>query len=193
MRFRWWMRIGRRTSGRSAVRGIVAALVICASAPSCRRETREYQTPPVSSQRPDAVHLTSFEPGGPVRVSNQKSPYQDNAYAMSQGKQLYQQYNCVGCHAQGGGGIGPPLMDDEWIYGSAPEQIYSTIVQGRPDGMPSFGGKIPANQVWQIVAYIESLSGQTPPTASPGRDDDLAAKKPESRVDRQAPRQTGHR
>ena len=30
-------------------------------------------------------------------------------------------------------------MDAEWIYGSHPEQIYSDIVQGRPNGMPSFG------------------------------------------------------
>ena len=28
-------------------------------------------------------------------------------------------------------------MDDKWIYGSRPEQIYSDIVQGRPNGMPS--------------------------------------------------------
>ena len=37
-----------------------------------------------------------------------------------QGKRLFSWYNCIGCHANGGGGIGPPLMDDEWIYGSRP-------------------------------------------------------------------------
>ena len=47
--------------------------------------------------------------------------------------------------------MGPPLMDDKWIYGSAPENIYATIIQGRPNGMPSFAGKIPTQQVWQIV------------------------------------------
>ena len=41
----------------------------------------------------------------------------------------------------GGGGIGPPLMDDRWIYGSAPENIYASIVQGRPNGMPAWGGR----------------------------------------------------
>src|SRR4051794_21932725 len=110
-------RAGRRALADWGSRGVlVTILLLLASSAACRRETRQYQTPPASSQRPDAVHLTPLEPGAPALVSNQKSPYQDNAYAMSQGKQLYQQYNCVGCHAQGGGGIGPALMDDEWIY-----------------------------------------------------------------------------
>jgi cytochrome c oxidase cbb3-type subunit 3 len=58
--------------------------------------------------------------------------------------------------------MGPALMDDEWIYGSAPEQIYTTIVEGRPNGMPSFAGRIPSYQVWQLVTYVRSLSGLTP-------------------------------
>jgi cytochrome c oxidase cbb3-type subunit 3 len=93
----------------------------------------------------------------------------------------------------GGGGIGPALMDDKWIYGSAGEQIYSTIVQGRPNGMPAFGGRIPDDQIWQIVAYVQSLSGQTPQDAAPSRDDDMSAKKPETRKERETPKQTGHR
>ena len=31
-------------------------------------------------------------------------------------------------------------MDDKWIYGYEPEQIFATISQGRPNGMPAFGG-----------------------------------------------------
>ena len=58
--------------------------------------------------------------------------------------------------------MGPPLMDDEWIYGSSGENIYNTIIQGRPNGMPSFAGKIPSPQIWQIVTYVRSLSGLTP-------------------------------
>ena len=56
---------------------------------------------------------------------------------------------------------GPALMDDEWLYGSEPAQhLRRRIVQGRPNGMPSFGGHIPEDQVWQIVAYVRSMSGQ---------------------------------
>jgi cytochrome c oxidase cbb3-type subunit 3 len=67
-------------------------------------------------------------------------------------------------------------MDDVWIYGSAPENIYATIVEGRPNGMPSFRGKIPDSQIWQIVAYVRSMSGLASQGAAPARSDHMHAK-----------------
>jgi cytochrome c oxidase cbb3-type subunit III len=166
-----------------------AAILVSA----CERETRDYHRSGAAATRPDAVHLTDLVPGEPRAGAPARSPYQDNAYGMGEGKRLYSAFNCNGCHAMGGGGMGPALMDDKWIYGSSPEQIYSTIVQGRPDGMPAFGDRIPDQQVWQLVAYVQSLSGQAPKDAAPSRDDDLAAKKPESRKEQEQPKQTGHR
>ena len=32
------------------------------------------------------------------------SPYQENAWGMAEGKRLFSFFNCVGCHANGGGG-----------------------------------------------------------------------------------------
>jgi len=93
--------------------------------------------------------------------------------------------NCVGCHSHGGGGMGPALMDSKWIYGSKPEQIFATIVEGRPNGMPSFRGKLPDYQVWQLVAYVRSLSGNVSSNAAPGRDDDMQIKKPENSKDKE--------
>jgi len=100
-----------------------------------------------------------------------ESPYDENAFAISEGQRLYEWFNCSGCHAHGGGAMGPALMDDQWLYGGAPDQIYSTIVQGRPNGMPSFGARIPRQQVWQLVAYVRSLSGQLRKDVEPGRPD----------------------
>jgi cytochrome c oxidase cbb3-type subunit 3 len=174
---------------RTAAIVLTAALAVSA----CERESRRYQELPAAAARPDGVHLTDFQPGEHQKATPTLSPYQENAWGIGEGKRLYQAYNCNGCHAQGGGGIGPALMDGKWIYGFDPEQIHSTIVQGRPNGMPAFGGRIPDQQVWQIVAYVQSLSGLTPQDAAPGRDDDLAAKKPESRKERERPKQTGHR
>ena len=65
--------------------------------------------------------------------------------------------------------MGPPLMDDEWIYGSEPQNIYATIVEGRPNGMPSFRGKIPDQQVWELVAYVRSMSGLLRQDVAPPR------------------------
>jgi cytochrome c oxidase cbb3-type subunit 3 len=160
---------------------------------ACERERRDYQQLPAAASRPNGVHLTSLQPGTPQIDAPVRSPYEGNAYGMGEGKRLYAAYNCNGCHAAGGGGIGPALMDDKWIYGAAPDQIYSSIVQGRPDGMPAFGGRVPDDQVWQLVAYVQSLSGQVPQDAAPGRDDDMSGKKPEMRKEREQPKQTGHR
>ena len=84
--------------------------------------------------------------------------YYDNADAVTAGRRLFQAYNCNGCHSNGGGGMGPALMDDKWIYGSRLEQIHQTLVEGRPNGMPAWGGKIPDDQLWQIAAYVRSMS-----------------------------------
>ena len=86
------------------------------------------------------------------------SAYYGNAEAVNAGKRLFAQYNCSGCHSNGGGGMGPPLMDDEWIYGGRLEQIHQTLVEGRPNGMPAWGGKVPDEQLWQLAAYVRSMS-----------------------------------
>jgi len=71
---------------------------------------------------------------------------------------LYVAYNCVGCHFNGGGGMGPAWMDGKWIYGSSMENIASTIREGRSNGMPSFRAMAVDEQVWQLAAYVRSLS-----------------------------------
>jgi cytochrome c oxidase cbb3-type subunit 3 len=70
-------------------------------------------------------------------------------------------------------------MDSKWRYGSEPDNIYATIVEGRPNGMPSFRGKIPEQQVWQIVAYVRSMSGLVRMDVAPSRSDTMSAKPPE--------------
>ena len=41
-------------------------------------------------------------------------------------------------------------MDETWIYGGS--------VEGRPNGMPSFRSLLPMEQVWELAAYVKSLS-----------------------------------
>ncbi len=134
------------------------------------------------------METTALHAGGPL--SSPKTPlgYQDNAYAISQGQKLFSDFNCVGCHAHGGGDIGPPLSDDKWIYGSDPIQIYASIVEGRPNGMPSFRQRISEDQIWQLVAYVRSLGGVAPASASPGRDDHMKTAPPPSSGKPQPPK-----
>ena len=159
---------------------------------ACEREKRDFKLPN-GDQLTASTRLTVLQPGTPSPPPMTESPFNGNAYGLSEGKRLYSAYNCVGCHAQGGGAIGPALMDHRWIYGSRPDQIYSTIVQGRPNGMPAFGGRIPDQQVWQLVAYVESMSGNAPQDAAPARNDDMQTAKPEMRREPRPRVQTGHR
>jgi len=141
-----------------------AALVLVA----CEREQRRFSEVAPASGRP--THPTP---------QAQANPAEGNAWAVAQGKQLYRAYNCNGCHANGGGGMGPALMDATWLYGSAPDEVYTSIVQGRPNGMPAFGGRIPDQQVWQLVAYVRSMSGQLRVDIRPTRDDHMQVKESE--------------
>ena len=174
---------------RSLAAGCIVVTLFCAA---CEREERELRLPPEVSKRIAMVPVTDFRPGGspspPVLV---KSPFEDNAYAVAEGKRMYVWFNCVGCHAHGGGGIGPPLMDANWIYGGRPEQIYASIVQGRPNGMPSFSDRLDEQTRWRLVAYVQSLAGHVPSDVAPGRDDAMAAAPAESRRPREPIQQTG--
>ena len=48
-------------------------------------------------------------------------------------------------------------MDGEWIHGSEPATIFTVIVEGSPNGMPSFRGEILDAQVWQLVSFIHDV------------------------------------
>ena len=167
-------------------------LVLAFCAASCSREERRFSDSFPSDSGSLSVSQSDLQPGGREPLSSGKSPYDYNAQAISQGKQLFEWFNCSGCHAQGGGSIGPALMDDKWIYGGAAENIYATIVEGRPNGMPSFRGRIPPQQVWQLVAYVRSMSGQVSKDAAPSRSDHLFMKKSEqsTAVDQASPAQS---
>ena len=169
---------------------IVLALLVAIA--GCERERRDFKVPG-GEHLTQTTRLTSLQPGAASPAPAVENPFQDNAYAMSEGKRLYSAYNCNGCHANGGGSIGPALMDHRWIYGSRPDQIFSTIVQGRPNGMPSFGGRIAEKEVWQLVAYVQSMSGNVNKFAAPARNDDMSTVKPEMEREPQQPVQTGHR
>jgi cytochrome c oxidase cbb3-type subunit 3 len=156
------------------------AIAWAAAPAGCRRELRELQVPAADRTRIAGPRLSDVQPGptllpagpGPT-TKDVRSPAEGNAFAISEGQRLYTWYNCSGCHSNGGGGMGPALMDDKWLYGSAPAEIYRTIVEGRPGGMPSFGGHIPVYQIWQLVAYVRSLSGLESQAATPPRTDQM--------------------
>lgn len=145
----------------------MAALLLA----GCEREKRVYSGQPATN------------PAGEL--------YQENAYDVAQGKRLYTWMNCTGCHAHGGGGIGPALMDNRWIYGGKIQQIYRSIRDGRKNGMPAWKNRLTDQQIWQLAAYVRSMGRYVRKDVAPSRDDALNSGKAESRRERSAPLEPG--
>jgi cytochrome c oxidase cbb3-type subunit III len=107
------------------------------------------------------VPVSGIYPGGAPTGLNvdMPNPLANDPDAAQRGMKDFDAFNCSGCHmANAGGGMGPSLSDDIWIYRSSPANIYLDIVQGRQAGMPAFGAMLPDRTVWELVAYIQSIS-----------------------------------
>jgi cytochrome c oxidase cbb3-type subunit III len=124
---------------------------------------------PASPEQTILIPATSLFPGAARVDPGIEDPFAGDAEAIAAGERHFAAFNCSGCHAPlGGGGMGPPLSDNAWIYGGEPPQIYLSIVHGRAQGMPAFGSMLPGKTVWELVAYIETLSDIEDPAARLG-------------------------
>lgn len=105
-------------------------------------------------------------PGG-LRIEgepNMANPRNGQPQALAEGHRLFLAMNCASCHGYDAkGGMGPNLTDKQWRYAGTPAALFNSIAQGRPQGMPSWGRTLPSEQIWSIVAYLESLGGTYQP------------------------------
>jgi cytochrome c oxidase cbb3-type subunit 3 len=153
----------------SACRKAFALALAVLAISACEREARDYE-------------------GGPASARETKSPskgdfaiYEKNAFHLSEGKRLFTWFNCTGCHGNGGGGSGPVLIDNVWLYGDTLPDIAETIRHGRPNGMPAFGDKIAESEIWQLAGYVRALTGEVSKAVAPSRNDDLMPRPSENR------------
>lgn len=162
----------RRLAGCAAL--AATAALLCSGC-----ESRETPRAPGGIERDAVVRQSELQPGQPVAARPMTNVFAGDAHALAEGKRLYNWYNCSGCHFSGGGGIGPPLMDDDWIYGSEPQNILASVLEGRPNGMPSYRGKLPQDHALKIVAYVSSLSAdvQVKPELADGGKEDTAGER----------------
>jgi len=173
-------------SSRFRARVVAVGLAALALA-ACDREERHSRSKPVTETVPAGESPDTIYPGTGTAppLDARAALYDNNAPALAEGQQLFNQMNCVGCHSHGGGGMGPALMDDEWRYGGRIDQIAATIAEGRPNGMPSWRDKLTNQQIWQLAAYVRTLSGQEPKDAVSARGDELSNTPPQTQTRRE--------
>jgi cytochrome c oxidase cbb3-type subunit 3 len=174
----------------SRFRNRLAACALLALLAGCGRERRQpgahLPVPPVPAMASPDTIFPGNAPAPPL--DPRAAAYEGNAQAIAQGQQLFSWMNCVGCHGHGGGAMGPALIDDQWRYGGRIDQIASTIAEGRPNGMPSWRAKLTDEQIWQLAAYVRSLSGQVRKDAVGARPDTMSNTPPNTQTVPRPPR-----
>lgn len=144
---------------RAAWAATAAAALLC----GCNQSAPQVRTPayaPGQQSGPGPTPVSTLRPGdAPLPPPSPLAAYYEgNRGAISAGERYFKWYNCNGCHFDGGGGIGPAFMDQKWRYGGQMDQIFRSIADGRPNGMPTWRGKIPDSQIWELAAYVKHLS-----------------------------------
>jgi len=139
------------------------------------KKTQPTQTTPQTVQVPsakrgyvdggDSMRFVSHDEDLPVgfpssgRALALVNPYEHDKRALGLGAQLFVAYNCVDCHgADGSGAMGPAFADGRWHFGGSAGEVFESIYEGRPDGMPQWGGRISNDQIWMLTAYVRSLA-----------------------------------
>lgn len=84
----------------------------------------------------------------------------ENPNALKVGSRLFLQ-NCAVCHGSNAkGALGyPNLTDNDWLYGGAPENILTTLHNGRVGGMAAWRDQIGEDGVRAVSEYVLSISG----------------------------------
>ena len=124
------------------------------------RATRVRSPPPAPRTRPPPLPTRADRRPRRSRCTTSGG---DEKLAL-EGRQLFLSHNCYGCHGGlAGGAMGPSLRDTTWKYGGSDSLIYRTIHDGRPMGMPAWGGAFSDAQIKALVSYIHSLRTKAEP------------------------------
>lgn len=117
-----------------------------------------------------AASVAAPSPGGNPAAAKMKNPVATSAASVTAGAAAYKKY-CAFCHgvaAKGDGPLAPKdskpadLTDAKWDHGGTDGEIYAAIQDGlgTTSVMKGFKGKMPDQDVWNIVNYLRSLAAK---------------------------------
>jgi len=85
------------------------------------------------------------------------NPFHGDEAAIAAGQEVWTT-TCVACHLPDGRGlVGPSLIDPYWKYGKSDDELFTTVSEGRPAGMPPWGATLGTDKIWQVLAFVETL------------------------------------
>jgi mxaJ protein len=92
------------------------------------------------------------------------NPFTGNADMAAEGRTLYFQVGCQGCHGGGGGGgMATSVIDDAWTFGSDDDVLFRLVKGEIPEQtMPTVYSVLEDEEVWKILAFIRSVYAGDP-------------------------------
>ena len=94
------------------------------------------------------------------KAEGAKVPAGPTVEDVVEGRKLYLTYGCVGCHGvNGGGGMGKPILDDEWIFGSD-DVTLTKLIKGQipKQTMPgAIGQALTDDQIRKVLVYVRFI------------------------------------
>lgn len=159
--------------------GLTLAVVLALA--GCSRPAEHFRPPAPPSAFVEGAEIPTGDLAGAAQSAKAAmidNPFEGRQTAVAQGKTLFAQMNCAGCHGYDlAGAMGPDLTDRYWRYGGTPGAIYQSIANGRPQGMPAWRQALPPADIWMLVSYIQSHGGVTPTAGyQAGEQGDVAAR-----------------
>jgi hypothetical protein len=146
------------------------------------------QTPPAKPEgqgteaKPGSAAAPAAGGGNPQQTAEKaekgslKNPNSDPKAVAEEGHKTFMAAGCNGCHGgTGGGGMGPPLTNQVWVYGSDDDTLFRLVALGS-DGLKAQGysrkgsenvvGPMPPqgtivksdDDLWKIIAWIRTIN-----------------------------------
>ena len=131
---------------------LVGLAVLAASCTERVSEPHVDVAPPIIETNVGPLPGVGEGPAEPIA-----NPFANDLTALADGRRFFEQYNCAGCHGDhGGGGMGPSLRDDVWLYGGEFRQVAESIREGRNGVMPAWRERLSEDEQRAIAAWLLS-------------------------------------
>jgi putative heme-binding domain-containing protein len=115
-----------------------------------------------------ALIAAGARPAAQAKTDRETNPLAGNALAIKQGQNIFRG-RCAVCHGIDAKGYrGSDLTTGDWVHGGSDRLIFRTITTGVPGTEMPGSGNLSEDEVWQLIAYLRTLSAPGGPAVERG-------------------------